>query len=163
MIDDPELTADQILALRRAVIDSSTLIYLHAAGVLDHINGVLQLETTAGVADEVSRPPAGFTLPEWISIATGSSGVTVDQSVLERALERGTALLSDDRKLLMAADDAKIPYYNAACVLQLLLLRRRLTIDSHDAAWARMMAAARYSPPVLAAARALHWEARKRL
>jgi hypothetical protein len=170
MIADPEQTLEELRRLRSAVIDASTAIYSHDAGFLSAAAVALRLTTTREVFAEVGRGERGFALPEGIRVGSVDEGAQVppvgsaaDRGVLTVAIQTRRALLSDDRKLLMAADRLRHPYYNALCLLELLLERGTLSETQHQACWDHLVEHARYSGPVLKAGRALHMAVVKQL
>ncbi len=170
MIADPEQTLEELRRLRFAVIDASTAIYSHNAGFLSAAAAALRLTTTGEVCEEVGRGSNGFALPEGIQVGSVDEGAQVppvgsaaDRGVLAVAIKTRRALLSDDRKLLMAADRLRLPYYNALCIVELLLLRGALSETQHQTCWNHLMEHAHYSGPVLKAGRALHTAVVKQL
>lgn len=153
---DPDLTLEQLRTVHRAFIDSSSIIYAGKARILDLLCGSLELKTVAGVVGEVGFPIPGISVGLEID-----SGLSVDDQVLASAVEAHLAVISEDRKLLMKADEAGLDGYNMLVMLELLLLRGHISLPEWDIARKRLLAAAQYSAWVVHAGQQLHWAVRK--
>ncbi len=153
---DPDFTLEQLRTVRCAFIDSSSIIYAEKAGTLEILCGELQLQTVPGVVREVGIP-----IPD-ISVAPEiDSSISVDDQLLASAAEAHLAVISEDRKLLMKADDRGLAGYNMLVMLELLLLRGHISLAEWDRARKRLLAAAQYSSRVVHAGQQLHWAVRK--
>jgi hypothetical protein len=75
---------------------------------------------------------------------------TADALVVTLALEARLPIISEDRKLLLAADRASLRYYNSLIVLGMLLLRGVITAVGFDSMRERLLEVAHYSRRVLA-------------
>lgn len=144
MIDERELeriTRD-LEALKAAVIDASSMIYLGKLECLERAATVLELRTVPPALRET-----GFEAPGVVAIDVGVE--TADDALLELAVSRSSALISEDRKLLVRADRAGLSYYNTLMVLALLVLRGNMTSAEYQGVTARLPEVTRYHPRVV--------------
>ena len=156
----PDTAVAHLENLAEAVIDTSSIIYASRAGFLEKLSGEITLLTVAGVIEEVGYQVAGITT---IAPDEGVARKSVDLRVVEAASRLHLPVISDDRKLLAAAEAEGCLYFNAIMMLEFLLLRRRLTLSSYNAHRQRLIAFARYSRYVLATAQQIHLAVRKRV
>ena len=154
---DPESTLEQLRSLSRAAIDSSSVIYAAKSGLLDTLCTALELRTVPGVVNEV-----GYPLP-LIRLEEKPEGGSVDNQILACAAGARIPLISEDRKLLVKADEVGLECYNLLVVLELLLLRGHLSLVDWDCARKRLLASAQYSARVVHAGQLLHWTVRKEI
>jgi len=152
MTDERELAAvaDELDRLANAVIDTSTLVYCDACGAFPGLSSEISLHTVPQVVAEYGSRPAG------VHILDMGSG-TADALVIACAAERAMAVLSEDRKLLLAAERSGVPFYNTLIMLALLLLRGRIDESEHQKMRASLIEAAHYSRRVLAYGDDLAW------
>lgn len=153
---NPDSTLEQLRTVHHAFIDSSSIIYSGKAGVLNLLCDTLKLQTVPGVVREV-----GYSIP---GIAVGpelESTMPVDDQLLAAAAEAHQAVISEDRRLLIKADDGGLEGYNMLVMLELLLLRGHLSLSERGIARKRLLAAAHYSAWVVHAGQQLHWAVRK--
>jgi len=155
---DPDLTLESLRTVRHAFIDSSSIIYAGKSGVLDVLCAELRLMTVPGVVREV-----GYSIPDIAVGPENNPSLPVDDQLLAAAAEARQAVISEDRKLLMRADDCGLDGYNMLVMLELLLLRGQLSLSEWDIARKRLLAAAQYSAWVVHAGQELHWAVRKEI
>lgn len=155
---DPDVTLEQLRTVRRAFIDSSSIIYSIKAEVLEVLCETVQLQTVPGVATEVGVP-----IPDISVVPAGSPGMPVDDQLIAAAGQSGIPVISEDRKLLMKADDRGIDNYNMLVILELMLLRGNISLVEWDSARKRLLAAAHYGAWVVHAGQQLHWAVRKEI
>ena len=153
---DPDSTLEQLRTVDRAFIDSSSIIYAGKAGVLEVLCGKLQLQTVPGVVREVGLPIPDISVGPEID-----SSMSVDDQLIAAAGQARIPVISEDRKLLMKADDRGLDAYNMLVMLELLLLRGHIALAEWDIARKRLLAAAQYSAWVVHAGQQLHWAVRK--
>jgi hypothetical protein len=127
--------------LEAAVIDASSMIYLGKLECLQRTATVIELWTVPPALREV-----GFEAPRVVAIDVGLE--TADDALLELAVSRSCALISEDRKLLARADRSGLRYYNTLMILALLVLRGNMTAAEYHGATARLPEVTRYHPRV---------------
>jgi hypothetical protein len=133
--------------LHAAVIDSSSIIYLHKINLLDLAADNIELHTPEIVINETGlrNPDIIVHLPE-----TDSSMLSADQQVVYFAVKKNLPVISEDKKVLSEASKASIPYYNTLMILNYLLYKKRIIPDQYDHFHKELLSVSRYSPFVLA-------------
>jgi hypothetical protein len=148
MAIDPETNPNTILRalgrLKKALIDTSSIIYVQKAGYLDALAGTIQLYTIPEVISESKAHPAGVTLIH----SSESPSLSVDQKLVACALENKLAMISEDKRILSAMGRARAPYYNALMMLNFLLLSQKIDDDGYRHYLGALKNIARYSEPV---------------
>lgn len=127
-----------------ASIDASSIIYLLKAGALGTAASVIHFYASPQILDEVGWP----SLPVQTVVPSGSFHSN-DESVLMLAVELGVPVISEDKKILLAARNRGIPFYNAAMVLNYLLKVRKINIAQYDEFFSDLMKVARYSQDII--------------
>jgi hypothetical protein len=151
---DPNRSAALLREVSAAAVDASSIIYMLKVGMLDRLSFVVDLVTPAEVAAETGWPRLPLRTVPGASLRAGEAlnGARPDDLLLALAGERGIALVSEDRELLMRAEERGIPYFNSLMMLILLadrgrcameeylVFRRRLEDIGHYSAWVRSFA-----------------------
>lgn len=147
MIEEVELenVTTELLLLRSAAIDASSIIYLNKARTIEKLCTSLDLITVPQVIDETGYSDSPYTV--WRSAATGSLGA--DQAILECARACRVPLVSEDRKLLLLAERHGIPFYNALIMLLLLFARGILGVSDYRNSVDLLLTFARYNRRVI--------------
>jgi hypothetical protein len=119
---------DGLRRLRRACIDASTIIYAHKAGFLRAAAEALDLMSTERVLSE-----AGYQEPLIRPVREGPDmdRLSADEGLVAVALDLGVPVISDDKRILIAAKAGGLDRFNAVMVLHLLYLRGRISIREH--------------------------------
>lgn len=154
---EADRTLDELRTLRRAVIDSSSIIYAEKAGIIDTLVSAVELVTVVAVFNEVGHTIAS------IRALNGPNRGAVDGQVVELAQAHGLPIISEDRKLLSRAAERDLHGYNMLVILELLLFRGLLRLPEWDNARKHLLAAAHYHPRVVHAGNELHWAVRKEI
>jgi hypothetical protein len=157
--DDYDTVIEGFGPLKAAVIDTSSIILCEKAGFLPLLASVIELRTISSVALEYTA--RGGVFPPRLAVTEHLPGPT-DPAVLETALRMNLPLISEDRKLLLRADEAGLVYYNALVMLEFLLFKDAVGREGYKTHKISLSAEARYSPRVLAWAEGLHWSVVKR-
>ena len=148
MAIDPETNPNTILRalgrLKKALIDTSSIIYVQKAGYLDALAGTIQLYTIPEVISESKAHPAGVTLIH----SSESPSLSVDQKLVACALENKLAMISEDKRILSAMGRAQAPYYNSLMMLNFLLLSQKIDDDGYRRYHCALETIARYSEAV---------------
>ncbi len=118
-----------------AVVDSCSLILMHKGGygraAIDSLNLLIPCA--------VCRETALRDCPH-------GQYVNADEEIIRMAIERGSALISDDKRILMRARRLKIPHLNSLTALLCLYSNRTLGENEYRACLAKLRAEARYAP-----------------
>ncbi len=149
MISWQELSVSRTLKqfddLKRAVIDTSSLIYLDKIKLLHETRTALELITVPGVVKEFQQKAR---IQEWAAIRVHpvdcGNGCTTDSALLAAAKALTLPVISEDRQLLMKARAAEIPYFNTLMIIFFLLYRKTIPIDVCEAAVDHLERTARY-------------------
>lgn len=128
--------------LRRAIIDASSIIYLTKAGFYAPVAHTLMLFSLPGILVEV-----GFPVPVLL-IAPPLPTAPNDENLLAAAAARQLPVISEDKRVLLGAQRADLPFYNALMLLNFLLFRNEIDRRRFDEYLAQLKQCARYHPRV---------------
>lgn len=141
---DPQKALRALSQLKRALIDTSSILYVQKAGYFDLLAGTIKLYTIPEVMSEVRSRPEGLSLIH----PTGSHALSTDKMLITCALDRNLAMISEDRAILKAMRRAKAPYFNALMMLNLLLLSEKIDDSRYRRFLVALKSIARYSQKV---------------
>lgn len=113
---------NQFKILDRAIIDTSSLIYLSKTDLLDETAKTLQLMTVKGVVKEIG-PLFYLKNIEIINLEKKKDTVNADRQVVEAAKHLKIPVISEDKKVLMSAKKANLPYFNSLMILNFLIYK----------------------------------------
>ena len=161
------LSVDGLRSLDGLVADSSSIIYANKAGFLLPLAKTVTLTAPPGVFDELAdRIPheAGLGLVERIRDNEAVyHGYKVDAQVIVAAGQMQLPVLSDDLGLLGRAAEREIAGYTIRAMLELLLLRERVDLETYTRFKRSLSELVRYAVPLYVAAEELHWQIRKEI
>ncbi len=132
---------DKLKNLDKAVIDSSSLIYLSKLGLMEKTATVVRLMAPEMVFAETGMEPG---LIEKIDNLKKDKTTTADRQVLNLALQEQCAVVSDDKKILHRAEQNGLDYFNALMLVLLLFGRNRLTAKETSLKLEQLKHIARY-------------------
>jgi len=148
MAISPEINPNAILCafeqLKKALIDTSSIIYVQKAGYFDVLAGTIQLYSIPAVISESKTHIAGVTLIP----PSESPSLSTDQKLISCALENKLAMISEDKRILKAMRRARAPYYNALMMLNFLLFSQKIDDDGYRRYYSALENIARYSDAV---------------
>ena len=148
MATGPVIKPDAILGaferLKKALIDTSSIIYLQKADYFDALAGTIQLYSIPEVISEFKTHVAGVTLIH----PSESPSSSTDQKLIACALENELAMISEDKHILRAMRRARAPYYNALMMLNFLLFSKKIDDDGYRRNFCALENIARYSEAV---------------
>jgi len=130
--------------LKKALIDTSSIIYSQKAGFFSILSRTIQLYSIPEVVSETEKQIPGVALLQH----SGSPSVSTDQKLISCALENKLAMISEDKNILTAMQRAEAPYYNSLMMLNLLLFSHRIDDDSYRRYYSALENIARYSETV---------------
>ena len=146
MVDEDEILRvfAELERLKRAYIDSSSIIYMHKAGFYIPLSTSMRLKTIPEVLDEIGFSPENLEV-----IASPAEGIrcsaATDVKLCHAAQFRNSALISDDRTILQWCRRQGTTYYNSYMMLILLRYRRRIGGEEFDRYEESLVKTARYS------------------
>jgi hypothetical protein len=138
---DVLLTLKQLRELNKAVIDSSSIIYMQRAGFLEHVTSLLEIYAPDAVMDETGFTDGGIK----VIFGTGNGSVTADSLVVSCAFDMGAAVISDDRGVLKKAEALSLDYFNSLMMLCFLFLKGAIDPEGCTLFYNRLKSFARYS------------------
>ncbi|MEE4265748.1 MAG: hypothetical protein V2I56_23880 [Desulfobacteraceae bacterium] len=130
--------------LKKALIDTSSIIYSQKAGFFSTLSRTIQLYSIPEVISETEKQVPGVVLLQHC----GSSSLSTDQKLISCALENNLAMISEDKSILTAMQRAEAPYYNSLMMLNLLLFSHRIDDESYRHYYRALEKFARYSEAV---------------
>lgn len=137
-------TIDQLNGLRTAVVDSCSVIYMKRAGFFDRLAQDVALVTVPQVIRETGFQDLKITI-----CPSSGDGLSVDRQLVDCAVRRACPIISEDKKVLLAARREGLDFFNALVMAHFLLLRGSVSDQEHRRYCAALSAAARYGPEVL--------------
>ena len=148
MATQPVPVIEEILqafeALKKALIDTSSIIYIQKAGYLDVLSQTIELNTIPEVISETNARITGIKLIP----APKSPVLSTDRKLITCALENKLAMISEDKGILTAMQKAGFGYYNALMVLNLMLYKKRIDDNRYRQYYGNLKTIARYSVDV---------------
>ena len=145
---EPIADTDEILLsfgqLKKALTDTSSIIYTQEAGYFAILGKTIQLYTIPEVISEIKSEVAGVRVVP----PPGSPSLSTDRKLVACALEKRMALISEDKSVLSAMRRAQAPYYNALMMLNFLLYRQKINDDGYRHYLSALKHIARYNEAV---------------
>ena len=169
MPTDPlqHLSVAGLRSLEALVTDTSSLIFANKAGFLMPLAETVTLTAPPGVFGELREKiplEAGLGLVHHIQDNESLyEGYTVDAQVVVAAGQLQLPILSDDLRLLSRAAEHEIAGYTIRAMLELLLLREKIDLETYTRFKRSLSDLVRYAVPLYVAAEELHWQIRKEI
>jgi hypothetical protein len=140
-------TRHQVLSefrtLSRALIDASSIIYMHKAGFFTELADTVNLYSPPEIVAET-----GYNDLHISPVVCTPNSLSNDQNLITAALELRWPVISEDGDILLHMRRANLPYFNALMMLNFLLFRERIDLKSHAIYLERLKRVAWYSPYV---------------
>jgi hypothetical protein len=133
----------QFRTLSRALIDASSIIYMHKAGFFPELANTIDLYSPPEIVAET-----GYNNSTIRPVASTSNSLPNDRKLITAALKLRWPVISEDGNILLHMQRAKVPYFNTLMMLNFLLYRKRIDPKSHAMYFERLKQYARYSPYV---------------
>jgi len=133
----------QFRALSRALIDASSIIYMHKAGFLTILADTVSLYSPPEIVAET-----GYNDLDIRPVACTSNSLSNDQKLITAALKLRWPVISEDRNVLLRTERANLPYFNSLMMLNFLLFKKRIDPKTHAIYFDWLKQYARYSPYV---------------
>jgi hypothetical protein len=117
--------------LERAVIDTSSLIYLKKINLLWKTVQTIGLITVSGVKDEFGSSDI-FTHIEIIEL--NEIKTNVDRQIMRTAANLRLPVISEDKKILMAAANSGLPFFNTLMIMNFLIYKKEIDHQGYNTA-----------------------------
>ena len=127
--------------LDRAVIDTSSLIYLKKINCLRKTSRIIGLITVSGVTDEFGSSDI-FNQLEIIELKEIEKNT--DRQIIQVAADLRLPVISEDKKILMAAASAGLPFFNTLMIMNFLIYKNEMDLQEYHAALHRLRKEAYY-------------------
>jgi hypothetical protein len=141
--ENPNYT-DQVLSrfegLTRALIDSSSIIYIQKAGFFLALAETLALHSLPEMIAETGPPDVSIHL-----VHSDDSSLTNDEKLIACAQKMKMPVISEDKKILISMRRADLPYFNALMMLNFLLFKRKIDRSGHGRYFRELKKIAWYS------------------
>ncbi len=161
------LSLDGLRSLEALITDTSSLIYANRAGFLLPLVRAVRLTAPPGVFDELRGKISREAGLQFVTRIEDNEavyrGYKVDAQVIVAAGQSRLPILSDDLTLLGRAAEHEIAGYTVRAMLELLLLRQRIDLESYTRFKRSLSELVRYAVPLWVAAEELHWQIRKEI
>ena len=144
---------NQFDRLDRALIDASSIIYMDRIDLLEILASAIRLFSIQEILSETGSVSKGIKPFDYHITAPSN-----DQKLIACALDSGLALISEDKKILMAMKRAARPFFNTLTVLNFLLYRRRIQNRQYLQYHRSLTQIARYSDDIWKYGAAVHAE-----
>jgi hypothetical protein len=147
MVSRHELSPQEVISrfdhLNKALIDASSIIYIHRADYLEILASSIRLFSIKEILSETG--PISESIIPIIYNETSSSN---DQKLISCAMDLRLPVISEDKKILMAMKRADRPFFNSLMMLLFLLYRRRIQNQQYVQYYLALKKFARYSDEI---------------
>lgn len=133
----------QFFELNKALIDASSIIYLDKAGFLQQLSETISLITIQEIISETALPDHQIHI-----ISSPVLHLSNYQKLLSLALEQKLPIISEDRKILKALENANMPFFNSLMMLLFLFYKKDFTIAEFLYFKNHLKSVARYSEKI---------------
>ena len=139
----PQEILTEFKALKKGLIDASSIIYAHKIGVLDLLQANLELVTTPDVVAEAGKDAEGIQL-----IHCNAAAGSVDERLIYCALRNSLPVISEDKKILSKLKQTHLPGFNMLMMLNYLSYIDAIDGDQYSHYDALLQKIAWYSPKI---------------
>jgi len=140
----PNTTLRAFEQLKKALIDTSSIIYAQKVGFFSILSCTVKLYSIPEVISETKTQVSRVRLIH----PSESSSISTDQKLISCALENKLAMISEDKSILTVMQRAEIPYYNSLMMLNFLLFSQKIDDDGYRHYLGALKNIARYSETV---------------
>jgi rRNA-processing protein FCF1 len=119
------ITLQQFESLHKAVIDTSSIIYLQAIDLFSTLNRTINLCTPQSVIDEYNKPL------ENITIVTDLPRIPTDDQILQLATMKRLPVITEDFKIIKSFSQTGLPFFNSLMMTSFLFFRKIITYDTY--------------------------------
>lgn len=147
----PQKVLAQFGLLKKAMIDTSSIIYARKAGFICILQNNLELTTIPEVIAEAGDD-AGDIRP----IQCAQIAKTVDEKFVQCALLNDLPVISEDKKILTLAKKTHLPYFNVLMMLNFLSYIDAIESEQYSRYYRILRKFAWYSPKIWAYGETVH-------
>jgi hypothetical protein len=155
MIDRFDKPPQEVLAqfqqLKKALIDTSSIIYAGKTGFFDILKAQLELITIPEVGAEAGSDADGIQ-----TINCKAAAETVDEKFVQCALLNDLPVISEDKKILTLVKKTHLPYFNVLMMLNFLSYIDAIDRGRYTAYLRVLQKFAWYSPKIWAYGETVH-------
>lgn len=135
---DSEAFAERALRFTTLLADASSLIVLSDIGALAAACHAWRVVTIRAAAAEAGDSANGVFLID-AEVDGAAPAMSTDRALVESAAKARLPLLSEDKKVLMAAEDRGLDCFDVLVALELLAANGKLDGEQYEAVRARLM------------------------
>lgn len=147
MVSRHELSQQEAISrfdhLNKALIDASSIIYIHRAEYLEILASSIRLFSIKEILSET-----GPISERIIPISYNETSSSNDQKLISCAMDLRLPIISEDKKILMTMKRADRPFFNSLMMLLFLLYRRRIQNQQYVQYYLALKKFARYSDEI---------------
>ncbi|MBN1500626.1 MAG: hypothetical protein JW982_10740 [Spirochaetes bacterium] len=126
--DAVKKTIIQFENLSGAVIDSSSVIYMHKCNFLSLLSRAIKIIIPEQAYDEINLNLNQITVVSFNNIRQYET----DYIILKIAIESNSPVISEDREILKHAADKNIPYFNSLMMLNFLVYKKIINSSQYN-------------------------------
>lgn len=142
-ISDPKLTCAEFRYLHSALIDASSIIYMHTVGFLELVMQNLELISLPEILNE-----SGLDMPGIKCVKLPHTCNSNDEKLVCAAQKFQLPIISEDKKILKRAFKAELFYYNSLMMLNFLLFKEAIDNLKYDKFLNSLKIYARYADEI---------------
>jgi len=139
----PQEVLAQFKALKRAMIDASSIIYARKAGFISILQANLELITIPEIKAE-----AGDDAGDIETMHCKATSESVDEKLVHCALQNNLPVISEDKKILSKLKQTHLPYFNVLMMLNFLSYIEAIDGDQYSHYYTALQEFAWYSPKI---------------
>jgi rRNA-processing protein FCF1 len=139
----PQEVLAQFKQLRKAMIDTSSIIYARKAGFFRILQANIELITIPEIKAEAGDDADGIE-----TMHCKATSETVDQKLVDCALQNNLAVISEDKKILSKLKQTHLPYFNVLMMLNFLSYLEAIDGDQYSHYYTALRKIAWYSPKI---------------
>ena len=136
-------TIKQFVILDKALIDTSSIIYLSKLLLFDRLTNIIQIFVIPEVKEEYGILPEGIRL-----LGKADMSEPADEMLIHSAHKLKLPVISEDKKILINAQKLNIPFFNTLIMLNFLIFKRELKNFEYEDYLQQLQLFARYSPRI---------------
>ena len=145
-LPSPDEIPHQFDKLTKAVIDTSSILYLNKSGILDQLKSVLKLITIPEVIEECGKSISSNEME--VVVFRGRALDSTDDRLLAGAARLQVPVISEDRKLILKTLENDLQCYNSAMMVNYLFYKDFLSKRQSEKIRRKLKKVARYGKDI---------------
>jgi hypothetical protein len=142
----PQDIPRQFQKLKKALVDTSSILYMGKIGILENLASVLKLATIPEVLKECG-PSAPLNHLEVLNFYR-STLTSTDNRLLAVVKQLQLPVISEDKRIIKRTIEEGLDCYNSLMMLNYLIYRKKISKTDFEIAGEKLMEIARYSEDV---------------